>query len=629
MVTRRSSFQSLVLVLLIAAAIRLPTLTWRSLDGDEGASLYYSSLPYTELFAHFADLSVDRHPLLYYILLKAWRQIAGDADAMLRLPSALAGVLTVALVYQLSRRRLGEVTAGFAALLFALNPLVVSQHQDARMYALGLLFSVLAVWALWDALDKSGLRAGLSLCVFVVALTLAAYTHLTAAMLFPALGLMLIWESRRARRVAVWGMGALAASAGIYLPYLVNIFRTGSSGSAVPTPNDWLMSTLRAAGTLLAFQVPLNLPVHRIVLLALLAVIVVVGVWRCRHDGVALALWFLVTLALTIFVALRMDFYQAKAFVFSTVPLSLLMALACLGRSSTLNWRGGLLSLAMLCLMACGLSFQWRVGYQHDDFRNAARFVQTYATPKDAVVLHLTWYRFVFGHYYPGPFVHPFANNVDLNTPVEDGLRPYLDSEVLWLVQSGVGLPSSGGDPDRVVQRWLAGRYPVVTEVFPSGVDVRGYATRYRFTSLPDSATPLEIAYPNGLVLVGYRTAQRDLPSRDLWLHPPSTWVPVTLYWSVTQPLSTDIHISLRLEDELGNVWGSELPRANDLRAFYPPQRWQPGEIIRWDFDVNANTQVLTGEYKVVVRVSEAEGGVPLAHAGGNDWLILERVRLK
>jgi len=627
MSTRQSRFQVLVLILLVAAAVRLSTLTWRSLDFDEGASLAYSSLPYAELFTHFTDLSIDRHPLFYYVLLKAWRQIAGDADVMLRLPSALAGMLTVALVYQIGRRRLGEVTAGFAALLFALNPLVIFQHQDARMYALALLFTVLAVWSLWDILDKPEPHICLRLGVFFVALTSAMYTHFIAATVFPALGLMLIWEFRRARRAAISGMVALAASGAAYAPYLVNILRTGNSGSGAATLDNWLRTTLGAARTLLDFQLTLNVPDS--ILLGLLGVIVVMGVWRGRREGVMLALWFLPVLALTILVTVRIQFFHIKIMVFSAAPLSLLTAVACLGKSRTFERSGTLPALVMLSFVLYGVSFQWRVGRQREDFRTAAQFVQEFSTASDTVVVHVAWSRFVFGHYYPAPFVYPLPNNVDSTTPVEDCLRPYLDSEVLWLVQAGVGLPGSGGDPDRLVQRWLAERYPVVTEVFPSGVDVRGYATRYRSSSLPDSATLLDIVYPNGLNLVGYRLAERNFARRDLWLHPPSTWVPVTLYWSVGQPLSADIRISILLEDEQGNVWGGELPRQKDLRAFYPPMQWKPEEIVRWDFDLNANPKIPPGGYKVVVRVYRTDSGVALQDTDGKDWLILDRIRMK
>ena len=243
-------------------------------------------------------------------------------------------------------------------------------------------------------------------------------------------------------------------------------------------------------------------------------------------------------------------------------------------------------------------------------------------------MVHVSWARFVFGHYYEEDFVHPFPNNVDSETPIQDILEPYVDGNVLWLVQTGLDLARPAGDPDHLVQRWLAEHYPVVTAVFPKGVDVRGYTTRYRFSTLPCAAFPLHAAYSNGLTLVGYHLPMRDLPTRDRWYHPPSTWVPVTLYWSVSQPLPGDIEVSISLEDEQGNVWGGELPRENDLRAFHAPLQWQPGEVVRWDFDVNTNPQIPPGDYKVVLRVYEKDTGNALKHASGESWLILDRVSL-
>jgi hypothetical protein len=160
-------------------------------------------------------------------------------------------------------------------------------------------------------------------------------------------------------------------------------------------------------------------------------------------------------------------------------------------------------------------------------------------------------------------------------------------------------------------------------------VDVTGYATRYRFDSLPESAVPLEVVYPNGLALIGYRLPQREFTCRDLRLHPPSTWIPVALYWSVDHPLGTDIRVSVSLEDGKGNVWGGGLPRENGLRGFYAPPHWQSDEVIRWDFDVVANPQTPSGDYKLVLRVAEASSGVLLPHTAGEDWAILDRVQLE
>ncbi len=616
-------------IVVVAFLVRLPTLTWYSLNFDEGASLHFSSESYRSLFAHFSDLTIDRHPLLYYIVLKAWRQIAGDADLMLRLPSAFAGILTVALVYGFGRRRLGEAAAGLASLFVAMSPLVVSQHQDARMYALALMFAVLAMGTFWELLDEPRVAVAVAFCLSLV---LAGYTHVIAATLFPAfgLGLVVLYLSFRSyqRRAVLFGLGSLGVSAVLYAPYLLHILQEGSTGNGSLSYSGLLRTSLGAARTLLDYQTAFHVPGQEWFLLALLGIIVVVAVCRSRKYGVTAALWFLSIIALSTIVTLRINLFQPKIFVFSAVPLALLTALAALGESGTFRWYGSLPAVLVFGFALYGLSFQWCGNRQREDFRHAAHFLEARATPEDTVVVHVSWARFAFGHYYEEPFAHPFPNNVDSNTPVGDILQPYLESDVLWLVQAGVDLSRPAGDPDHVVEGWLAERYPVVTAVFPKGIDVRGYATSYRLESLPHTATPMGVVYPNGLTLKGYDLPMQALPSRDRWFHPPSTWVPVTLYWSVAEPLGADINISISLEDEQGRVWGGGLPRAKDLRAFHPPLSWEPGEIVRWDFDVNANPQIPAGTYKVVVRVEPREGEGALKHAGGEDWVILDRVRL-
>lgn len=449
------------------------------------------------------------------------------------------------------------------------------------------------------------------------------------SLLLPVLGLGLLREDGCSKRAASWGLAVLAVAITTYIPFIVNIFRSGNSGFGTASFDDWSRVTLGAATTLLDFQTTLGFPSHSQILLGLLAAIVIAAIWRGRGEGITLSLWLATVLTAAIFITVRMSFFQTKIFAFSAFPLSILTAVAFLGKTRRLRWYSLLPALAMSSFLSCGLISQWRPGFRQEDFRHAAQFVQSQATAEDSVVLHLAWTNWVFSHYYPGRFFHPFPNNVDATTPVAEYLRPLLDSDVLWLVQAGVGLPGSGGDPDRVVQQWLSEHYPTITEVFPSGIDVRGYATRYRLSSLPSTASPLDVTYPNGLTLVGYRLSQLEFPSRDRWLHPPSTWVPIALYWSVEEGLESDVQINLVLEDEPGNVWGGTIMRETDVRAFYPPREWMPGDIVRWDFDINANAQIPAGEYKVVLRVNETGNDTGLAHRGGSDWFILAHVRLK
>ena len=100
--TRRAFWQvAIVLVLLLAAGLRLHLLGAQSLWNDEGASVAMTGRSLSEIISNTA---ADIHPPGYYILLSVWTRLMGSREFALRLMSALQGVLTVALTYALGRR---------------------------------------------------------------------------------------------------------------------------------------------------------------------------------------------------------------------------------------------------------------------------------------------------------------------------------------------------------------------------------------------------------------------------------------------------------------------------------------------------------------------------------------------
>jgi len=121
-------------VTLLAAAVRLCGLGVQSLWLDEAFSHLFATLP---LDMVWQAMIVDAvHPPLYYLLMRLVVALVGGSEFALRFPSALAGVLTVALLYRAGRAWSGGRAAGWAALLLALNPFHIWYSQEARMYAL-------------------------------------------------------------------------------------------------------------------------------------------------------------------------------------------------------------------------------------------------------------------------------------------------------------------------------------------------------------------------------------------------------------------------------------------------------------------------------------------------------------
>ena len=135
---------ALVALTLVALGLRL--LIARGLWLDEATTWYQAKLP--TLGAMLDDIRTsDVHPPLHHILTWLSVRVAGDGEYALRIPSLAAGVLLVPALYGLGRELWDRRTGLIAAALATCAPILVWYSQEARMYALLLLFGVLAAWA--------------------------------------------------------------------------------------------------------------------------------------------------------------------------------------------------------------------------------------------------------------------------------------------------------------------------------------------------------------------------------------------------------------------------------------------------------------------------------------------------
>src|SRR5205085_418898 len=130
----------------LAAALVLYKLGSRSLWLDESASVAIASQHGSALWS---AISHDGGNLLgYYLILHVLIGWFGHAPELIRAPSAVATVITVALTAQLGRR-LFDWRAGLAAgIVAAVSLPLVFWGQDARGYTLMLMFIVASFLAL-------------------------------------------------------------------------------------------------------------------------------------------------------------------------------------------------------------------------------------------------------------------------------------------------------------------------------------------------------------------------------------------------------------------------------------------------------------------------------------------------
>jgi len=93
----------------------------------------------------YGTLHHDNHPPGYYALMWLWTGLCGTGLFALRLPSALAGAATIALLYWMARPKDGAGVALTAAALLALHGHHLFWSQQARMWVFLACLGVLSV----------------------------------------------------------------------------------------------------------------------------------------------------------------------------------------------------------------------------------------------------------------------------------------------------------------------------------------------------------------------------------------------------------------------------------------------------------------------------------------------------
>ena len=185
MITKKDSDRQnrdllVVLVLLIiGAAFRLADVN-RCLWLDEAYSVFYAKAP-TWLQAIKATLKYDVHPPLYYLLLRAWTSIFGTEVFFVRLPSVLAGLITIPLVAHLARKFDATWRSYIPPLLISISPVAINYSNQVRFYAFTpLLFALLVLF--WLEVGQKKYRL---LLAFIVALVMCYFQGALAVIVIP------------------------------------------------------------------------------------------------------------------------------------------------------------------------------------------------------------------------------------------------------------------------------------------------------------------------------------------------------------------------------------------------------------------------------------------------------------
>src|SRR3954463_14483438 len=216
----------LAALLVLAAVLNL----W-ALDQNGWANEYYSaairsmaSSWHNFLYGSFARSGgrpADKPPLSLWVQTLSVKAFGFSSLAIL-VPQALMGTASVALVYDLTRRRFGRVAGGVAGLVLALTPMTVAVSRHNNPDALLVLCSVAALWFVVRGLED-GRTKWLVWCGVMVGLGFETKMAV-ALMVVPGIVAAWMWVAPRGRLVALRQLlagGAAMVAVGGAWPLLV------------------------------------------------------------------------------------------------------------------------------------------------------------------------------------------------------------------------------------------------------------------------------------------------------------------------------------------------------------------------------------------------------------------------
>ena len=504
----RADWLALALICLVAGVLRLLELDRQSLWMDEVLTVMSSR---TSPASILLDPPVDPNiPPLYYLLMWALRSM-GDGEAALRLPSVVAGALSVPLMYVVAASWLGRSIGLLSALLLAVSPIHVWYSQEARPYALLIFLALISVYSLQRVqATPHALAPRISLAL---ACALTFYVHTVAiAFLGGLVVYVLVTTARRdlAPWIATFAGAALLALPGLLL--LVRVPPTVSGNSAYEfNPSHvvytlWTFATGFSLGpTLVELRTEglagarryLGIIASVLGLFSLLIGVGLAGLGRRQRSVMAgLILWVLCPIALAVLgTAVTSHPYNVRYTLLALPPVLILVAAGIwfLPRAWLRGWTGGV----VIALSAASLgNYYSNPRYFRDDNRGAAAFLRAHAEPNALVIVSAPYTALPLRHYLGALPLGLVGYPSDDQGPLHDGsLQPdqvesdRVDEDLTRLVEGRPGFwlflsRVFHSDPDGRLLGSADAHYRRAVEYTGPGVRV----IRYLRSAAPDSS---------------------------------------------------------------------------------------------------------------------------------------------
>lgn len=399
------AWRSLVLLTaltLLGLGLRLLRLDYVGYWHDEVISIFAARPPVWEIYRSIT--ANDTHPPLYHILLHYWGRLFGYDLLAARLLSVTLSTLCIPAVWLLGRALADGRTGLLAAALMALSPFQVFHGQQARMYPLLTLVTLLTAVSVWEAWRRGG--AG-RWALTGLALTAGLYTHVY--FWFSALGLALwamyvsVREGGAARGAWAGFIGAYLAAGALVAPFLPTLL--GLTGSVIGhfwipsnTPLDWMVGLAALLTNVRELYGRVPVTVQMLMFLVAASAIGLATLTGLRASGPGSSGWrawglllfavFTPCVVATVLSLTVRPILLDRSLIGVSGPLFVLLAWA-----ASDYWRPPVRKVAVPMVMGCmliGLSLTYPVAPRPHSLQPAVDLIFTERRPGEAVIL-LDW----------------------------------------------------------------------------------------------------------------------------------------------------------------------------------------------------------------------------------------------
>jgi len=186
----------LILILVLASALRIFHLDHFGLWFDEAISWHIAQLPFTKII----ELAkIDNTPPVYHFILKTWLQIISfDTDFAVKIPTMIFGILSVYMTYKLAKMLFNNKIGLYSAFFGSISFIWIHYSQENRCYSLQVLLTIISLYYFLKALRSNKLHHWI---IWTIAGILLFYNHLFAVFVFLIEWIYFIirWKSSRAK----------------------------------------------------------------------------------------------------------------------------------------------------------------------------------------------------------------------------------------------------------------------------------------------------------------------------------------------------------------------------------------------------------------------------------------------